>query len=169
MVQIGDKIYKNDKEAMNNYADVANACNTNQWLIVDKGDFYEIVKQPEPTLAELKAEKHNEAGALFAHKRDAIRQVQISDGNTYGFDCANEDITNFLTSWEAAKISGSTPYKVWVNSNAKTLIVMQLDDFTTVFNAVRTSQLEAYAWYNSVDAQIQAATTKEELEAIILN
>lgn len=57
MVQIGDKIYKNDKVAMKNYVDVANACNTNQWLIVDKGEYYEITAIPEPTLEELKADK----------------------------------------------------------------------------------------------------------------
>ena len=52
MVQIGDKIYKNDKEAMKQYADVANACNTNQWLIVEKGEYYEVTKLPELTQAE---------------------------------------------------------------------------------------------------------------------
>lgn len=128
----------------------------------------EWVLRPDPTLAELKAAKHNEAGAVFAQKRDAIRQVQLSDGNTYGFDCANEDITNFMASWKAAEGSGSTPYKVWNASGGKGMITMQLADFTTVFNAVRTSQLEAYAWYSNIDAQIQAATTAEEVEAITL-
>ena len=124
---------------------------------------------PEQTLEEAKADKHREAGAAFAKKRDAIRQVQLSDGNTYGFDCANEDITNFMASWKAAEVSGSTPYKVWKADGSKGMITMQLADFKTVFNAVRTSQLEAYAWYGAVDAQIQAATTKEDLDAIVLN
>ena len=38
---------------------------------------------PEQTLEDLKAEKHREAGAAFAKKRDAIRQIKISDGNTW--------------------------------------------------------------------------------------
>lgn len=123
---------------------------------------------PEQTLEEAKKDKHQEAGAAFAQKRDAIRQVQLSDGNTYGFDCANEDITNFMASWRAAEVSSSTPYKVWLADGSKGLITMQLADFKTVFNAVRESQLAAYAWYGNVDAQIQAATTKEELETIVL-
>lgn len=123
---------------------------------------------PEQTLEEAKADKHREAGAAFAKKRDAIRQVQLSDGNTYGFDCANEDITNFMASWKAAEVSGSTPYKVWGADGSKGMITMQLADFKTVFNAVRDSQLAAYAWYGAVDAQIQATTTKEELETIVL-
>ena len=123
---------------------------------------------PEQTLEEAKADKHREAGASFAQKRDAIRQVQLSDGNTYGFDCANEDITNFMASWKAAEVSGSAPYKVWKADGSKGMITMQLADFKTVFNAVRTSQLEAYAWYGAVDVQIQAAATKEDLETIVL-
>ena len=128
----------------------------------------EWVLKQDPTLVELKTAKHNDAGAVFAQKRDAVRQVQLSDGNTYGFDCANEDITNFMASWKAAEGSGSTPYKVWKTDGGKGMITMQLADFTTVFNAVRTSQLEAYAWYSNIDAQIQAATTAEEVEAITL-
>lgn len=124
---------------------------------------------PEQTLQEAKADKHREAGALFAKKRDAIRQIAISDGNTYGFDCANEDITNFMASWKAAEVSGSTPYKVWIADGGKGLITMQLVDFDTVFKAVRDSQLEAYAWYGTVDAKIQACETKEELAEIVLN
>lgn len=126
-----------------------------------------ILTAPVMTLEEAKADKHREAGASFARKRDAIRQVQLSDGNTYGFDCANEDITNFMASWKAAEVSGSTPYKVWIADGGKGLITMQLADFDTVFKAVRDSQLEAYAWYGAVDAQIQAATTKEEVELIV--
>lgn len=124
---------------------------------------------PEQTLKEAKADKHREAGAAFAKKRDAIRQAQLSDGNTYGFDCANEDITNFMASWKAAEVSGSTPYKVWNADGSKGMIIMQLSDFETVFKTVRDSQLAAYAWYGDVDAQIQEATTKEELDAIVLN
>lgn len=123
---------------------------------------------PEQTLEEAKADKHREAGAAFAKKRDAIRQVRLSDGNTYGFDCATEDITNFMASWKAAEVSGSAPYKVWKADGSKGMITMQLADFKTVFNAVRTSQLEEYAWYGAVDVQIQAAATKEDLETIVL-
>lgn len=123
---------------------------------------------PEKTLEQLKAEKHNAAGASFAAKRDAIRFVKVSDGNTYGFDCANEDITNFFASWKAAEKTGQTPYKVWLDENVKSMVVLSLADFDTVFDAVRNSQLEAYAWYGETAAAIAAATSKEELDAIEL-
>lgn len=165
---IGTKLYKNNKNDMAKYTATAIWCNENDATIEDNGEYYEVVAISEQTLEEMKTAKHREAGAAFAQKRDAIRQVQLSDGNTYGFDCANEDITNFMASWKAAEVSGSTPYKVWGADGSKSMITMQLADFKTVFNAVRESQLAAYAWYGAVDAQIQAAATKEELEAIVL-
>lgn len=128
----------------------------------------EWVLKQDPTLDDAKTAKLQEAGAAFAAKRDAIRQVTLSDGNTYGFDCANNDITNFMASWKAAEVSGSTPYKVWHDDGTKGMINMPLADFTTVFNTVRDSQLAAYAWYGTVSAQINAATTEEELEEITL-
>ena len=115
----------------------------------------------------MKEEKHRDAGSTFAKKRDAIQRIAISDGNTYGFDCANEDITNFMAAWEAAKIDGSTPYKVWA-AEGKKMIMMQVADFETVFKAVRDAQLATYAWYGAIDAKIQAATTKAELAEIVL-
>lgn len=123
---------------------------------------------PGQPLEELKKQKRNAAGAAFAAKRDEIRYIKISDGNTYGFDCANEDITNFFASWKAAEKDGQTPYKVWHNETTKGMIIMQLVDFDTVFDVVRDSQIAAYGWYESVAAQIEAATTKEELESIVL-
>lgn len=166
---IGTKLYKNNKNDMAKYTATAIWCNENDATIEDNGEYYEVVAISEQTLEEMKTAKHREAGASFAQKRDAIRQVQLSDGNTYGFDCANEDITNFMASWKAAEVSGSTPYKVWIADGGKGLITMQLADFDTVFKAVRDSQLEAYAWYGTVDAKIQACETKEELAEIVLN
>lgn len=112
--------------------------------------------------------KHKEVGVVFAGKRDAIRQVTISDGNTYGFDTCSEDITNFMASWKAAEESGQTLYKVWKDGGSKGMIVMKLEDFTTVFNTVRDSQYAAYAWYEQITAKIEQAQSKEELDAIIL-
>lgn len=133
------------------------------------GNWYVKGYAPVEPLEKLKKEKHNAAGAAFAAKRDAIRYIEISDGNTYGFDCANEDITNFFASWKAAERTGQTPYKVWLDENTKGMVVIPLADFDAVFDAVRDSQLEAYAWYGEVATAIEAATSVEELEAIVLD
>ena len=163
---LGTKLYKG-KFTNEEYFNASEWCEPNGCMIVDKGEYYEVVEIPTPSLEELKATKHNAAGVAFAAKRDAIRFVKVSDGNTYGFDCANEDITNFFASWKAAERDGQAPYKVWHNETTKGMIIMQLADFDTVFDVVRESQIAAYGWYETIAARIVAATTKEELESIV--
>lgn len=165
---IGTKIYK-DNYNQELYQQCADYCNETQTATIeDKDEYYEVVEIPDPTLEKLKAAKHNAAGAAFAAKRDAIRFVKLSDGNTYGFDCANEDITNFMANWKAAELDGQTEHKVWLDENTKGMVVMQPADFKTVFDIANKSQKEAYVWYGEVAARIAAATSKEELDAIEL-
>lgn len=125
----------------------------------------------DATLEDLKTEKANEAKVIFAEKRDAIRFIKLDSEKdiTYGFDTASEDITNFMAAWKAAELSGSTMYKVWLNSEEKGVVVLTTDDFMNVFKVVRDSQFEAYAWLQSNLTKIENCTTKEELEKIILS
>lgn len=120
-----------------------------------------------PSLEETKAQKLQEAGAEFAKRRDAIRWVECTDGR-YGFDCGNEDITNFLAAWRAAENGGSTGYKVWFTETTKGLVILTDEDFQTVFDAVRESQLADYAWYETKRTEIEACTTNEEVANVVL-
>lgn len=137
---------------------------------IKSNDTY-IPKPPyEPSLDELKEVKLNEAGELFAQKRDAIRWVKIDDTNTYGFDCASEDITNFLAAYTfldtQVEKSNTTMYKVWLDKENKGIVELNLEQMSKVFNDVRTSQFEAYAWYENIKQQINNCQSKEELNAI---
>ena len=125
---------------------------------------------PEQTLEELKAAKIKEAGTLFAQKRDTIRFIDLPSGKNYGFDCASEDITNFMAAYTPLMIekSGGTGYKVWLNQTNKGLVTLDYADMKFTYNTVRTSQLEAYMWYEAIKVQINACTTKEELDNITL-
>ena len=125
---------------------------------------------PEQTLEELKAAKIKEAGTLFAQKRDTIRFIDLPSGKNYGFDCASEDITNFMAAYTPLMIekSGGTGYKVWLNQTNKGLVTLDYADMKFVYDTVRTSQLEAYTWYEAIKVQINACTTKEELDNITL-
>lgn len=74
---IGTKFYKNawTDQTAKQYAAAAEWCNANMGRIEDKGDCYEVVAIPEPTLEELKTAKRAEVwGAgdaiLAAVKRD---------------------------------------------------------------------------------------------------
>lgn len=133
-------------------------------------EYEEIPKPPEPTLDELKVTKINAAGAEFAKRRDAVRFVDLPSGKNYGFDCAPEDITNFMAAYTPLMIdkSGSTGYKVWLNQTDKGLVVIDYADMNFTYNTVRNSQLEAYNWYETIKAQIKAVKSKEELDKITL-
>lgn len=129
-----------------------------------------IIIEQEPSLDELKEIKLNKAGELFAQKRDAIRWVKIDDSNTYGFDCASEDITNFLAAYTfldtQVEKSNTTMYKIWLDKENKGIVELNLEQMSKVFNDVRTSQFEAYAWYENIKQQINNCQSKEELNAI---
>ena len=129
-----------------------------------------VFEAPTKPFEMAKAEKITEAGALFAQKRDARRFVKLDENRYYGFDCASEDITNFLARWTPLAMmgGGESQYKVWLNETEKDLVMLSLADYNLVYQVVSASQLEAYDWYKVVQTQIKACTTKEELEAIVL-
>lgn len=156
---IGKKLYNTGIE----YAKTAIWCNNNGAVIENKGDYYEVVALPLPTLDEVKAGLLRKIQQVFVEKRDAIRWV-----NGYGFDCAPEDITNFMAAYTPLLVAGTgaTQYKVWLTEDTKGIVTLTLDDMKEVYQSVRESQLGAYAWYENVKAQIAVAQTAEELQAI---
>lgn len=109
------------------------------------------------------------AGAEFAKRRDAIRFIDVG-GVTYGFDCASDDITNFMAAYTPLLIkgTGTTFYKVWLTDTTKGMVEFNAEQLTAVYADVRNGQMAAYAWYEEVKARIEAATTVEELNSIEL-
>lgn len=164
---IGTKLYKGQFEN-SEYADLAVWCNMNgSATIVDKGEYYECVNI-EPSLEDLREQALSALGEEFVKRRDAIRWIEISSG-TYGFDCATEDMTNFfsaLKGFDFDETLESTFYKVWLTETSKGLIQLTKADFAIIYNAVRTSQLNDYAWYETTKEQILSAQSKEDLPAL---
>lgn len=158
------KIYKNSIEDMTRYAEIAVWCNENNAYIEDKGDYYEVIAMPAPTLDDIKESALAQAKTTFAARRDAVRWV---DG--YGYDCTAEDITNFMAAYTPLLVQGegTAQYKVHLSETEKGIVTLTLDDMTRVYTAVRTSQLGDYAWYETVRAQISDAQTAEELTAVL--
>lgn len=67
----------------------------------------------------------NAAGVEFANRRDEIRWVEIGE-ITYGFDCAVDDITNFMAAYTPLMVNqdGETGYKVWLDKDKKSLVML---------------------------------------------
>lgn len=110
------------------------------------------------------------AGAKFAKRRDEVRWIEIS-GVTYGFDCAPEDITNFMAAYTPLMVNqnGETGYKVWLDKDKKGLVMLNYAGMKKAYDTVRSSQLAAYAWYEDIKAKLIAVTEaegKEKLEEV---
>ena len=118
---------------------------------------------PLPSLDELKQAKIHQAGAEFAKRRDAIRWV-----HGYGFDCTSEDISNFVAAFTPLLVakSGTVLYKVWLDEQNKGITELNYEQMQQVYDTVRSSQIESYAWYETIKAQILACETAEDLEQI---
>ena len=112
----------------------------------------------------------NAAGAEFANRRDEVRWIKIA-GITYGFDCAPEDITNFMAAYTPlmVKQDGETGYKVWLDKDKKGIVKLDYEGMKKAYDTVRSSQLAAYAWYEDIKAKLLAVTEvegKEKLEEV---
>ena len=114
---------------------------------------------------------YNALGLEFASRRDAVRWINLPSGNRYGFDCAVEDISNFMAAYTPLLIAGNgeTGYKVWKSVTEKGLVILTFEDMQAAYTYVRESQLSAYAWLASSQAKINAVTEtdgKEKLQAV---
>lgn len=112
----------------------------------------------------------NAAGAEFANRRDEVRWIEI-DRIKYGFDCAPDDITNFMAAYTPlmVKQDGETGYKVWLDKERKSLVMLNYAGMQKAYDTVRSSQLAAYGWYEDIKAKLIAVTEaegKEKLEEI---
>jgi len=122
-----------------------------------------------PPLERCKEIMQTKAGITFSQKRDSIRWLDIN-GNKYGFDCASEDITNFMAAYTPLLIAGTGTvfYKVWLSETRKGIVELTTDNMTAVYTAVRSGQMAAYTWYEAKKSEIQNAKSVEDLNAIDL-
>ena len=118
-------------------------------------------------------------GSKFAAERDKVRFVTLREemkegeniivpATIYGFDCAPEDITNFMAAFTPLLIArtGSTAYKVWLGRDRKGIVELSYEDMQKVYTEVRSDQLLAYAKYEEKRQEVMAAKTIEEVLAV---
>lgn len=155
---IGTKIYKND---MKNYTECANWCNSNNATIEDKGEYYECVDIPAPSLDELKQDKINELKST----RDTLETEPIEyNGNRYDYDDKARDRINAAII--ALDISGQSIE--WTTADNTNVAVTAQDLRNIIANvAVRSNKL--HTAYRVAKEKVLNATTKEEVEQVVLN
>ena len=154
---LGTKIYKTD---MSNYTDCAIWCNQNKATIEDRGDYYEVVTLPLPSLQEIKAAKIAELKA----QRDSKEVEPITyNGNRYDYDEKARDRINV-----AIAALGDTDSLSWTTADNKEVTVTGVD-LRSVLIEVAKRSIALHKAYRVAKEKVLNATTKEEVEKVVLN
>ena len=157
---ISTKFYKS-KYIQEEYAQCANWCNENNATIEDKGEYYECVAIPAPSLDELKAQKLTELKTI----RDTEETMPIEyNGNLFDFDEKARDRIN--SAIIALSITGQSIE--WTTAN-NTNVLVTADDLRSVIAAVALRSNKLHNAYRTAKEKVLEATTKEEVENVVLN
>lgn len=162
---IGTKFYKTDFDAVA-YAAAAEWCNSNGGRIEDKGDCYEVVAIPEPTLEELKAAKRTE---LLAARDAAIRTGTTWQGHPIWTDGDAQRLAlSVMAAPTLAAAVGSPETVSYPTWTCKDGFVIQLDEAYAT-DLCLTIQTYVTAMYNTAAellTQVDAAQSADDLAAI---
>ena len=154
------KIYKND---MSNYTECAIWCNQNKATIEDKGDYYEVVALPLPTLEEIKQHK---IAALKA-ERDS-KEVEPITYQGYSFDYDDKARDRINAAIIALELQGANADIAWTTADNQDVSVTAAD-LRAIVAAVAVHSNALHTAYRAAKEQVEAAQNKEEVETIILN
>ena len=154
---IGTKIYKNNFDTTE-YSELVDWCNENNATIEDKGEYYECVAIPAPSLDELKQSKINELKTI----RDTEEIKPISyQGYRFDYnDKARDRINAAIIALDVSK--GQI---AWTTAD-NTEVMVNADDLRGVIAAVALRSNELHVKYRQLKEQIEACATKEQLEKI---
>lgn len=157
---LGTKIYKTD---MSNYTDCAIWCNANNATIEDKGDYYEVVTLPLPTLEEIKTAKIAE----LKTERDA-REVEPINYQGYSFDYDSKARDRISAAIIALDVQGADASIDWTTADNQDVKVTA-DDLRCVIAAVAQRSNALHVAYRAAKDKVEAATTVVEVEAVTLD
>lgn len=156
---VGTKIYKTD---MSNYTDCAIWCNANNATIEDKGDYYEAVTLPLPTLEEIKTAKIAE----LKTERDA-REVEPINYQGYSFDYDSKARDRISAAIIALDVQGADASIDWTTAdNADTPVTA--NDLKMIIAAIAVRSNKLHTAYRVAKEKVEAATTAAEVEAVTM-
>lgn len=156
---IGTKFYKNDYD-LNAYSSAAEWCNANSATIEDKGEYYEVVEIPAPTLDEVKAQKIAELKTI----RDA-KEVELVQTDKGLFDYDDKSRDRLAIARQALTDNGGGEI-VWTTADNQR-VSMTIADFAAINGAAAVRSNALHVKYNELKEQVNAAETVEEVTAIV--
>lgn len=156
---LGTKIYKTD---MSNYTDCAIWCNQNKATIEDKGDYYEVVTLPLPTLEEIKTAKIAE---LKAQRDKAEVEPIVYNGYSYDYDSKARD--RISAAIIALDLQGAGADIAWTTADNQDVSVTAAD-LRAIVAAVAVRSNALHIAYRKAKAQVEAAGSADEVNAVFM-
>ena len=159
---IGTKFYKPVKteEECAAYNVAVDWCNSTQkGTIEDKGEYYEVVEIPAPSLEEVKAQKISELKGI----RDAkeVEPIQTDKG-IFDYDDKSRDRLSIAR--QALTDNGGGEI-VWTTADNQR-VSMTIADFAAINGAAAVRSNALHVKYNELKESVKKAKTAEEVNAI---
>lgn len=173
---LGIKLYKNNADDMARYTDIAIACNeAGNLTIEDKGEYYEVVAVPAPSLEKLKKAKLTEVDTWTANKITG-GFVSLASGEPVTYDSDKDTqltmqgiALNVQTPLFATEYPNGCPVRGYpIGSDVKQVYMLNAEQVMRwcADLSMHIGTCKQSGW--ELQAQVKACTTKEELEAIVL-
>ena len=157
---IGTKFYKENLD-LNKYSAAAEWCNENNATIEDKGEYYEVVEIPAPSLEEVKAQKINELKAA----RDA-KELEPVLYAEHKFDFDSKSYERITAAIYALDMQGATSTISWtLADNSSTPVTA--NDLRGVIAAAAVRSDALHTTYRTLKSQVQAAETVVDVATIV--
>ena len=170
---LGTKLYKG-KYTNKEYADLAVWCNANNATIEDKGEYYECVAIPAPSLDELKKAKLQEVDSFIASKIVG-GFVSLASGEPVTYDSDKDTqltmqgiALNVQTPLFATEYPDGCPVRGYpIGSDVKQVYMLNAEQVMRwcADLSMHIGTCKQRGW--ELQAQVKACNTKEELEAIV--
>lgn len=155
---IGTKLYKG-KFTNKEYADLAVACNkAGNLTIEDKGEYFEVVEIPAPSLEEIKVEKVAEMKV----ERDRIQELPI-EYNGKSFDYNKESLQKLNEAKDC--LEGTEDKQIWICAD-NSLTYLNYNDIMAIKRLGKERSNNVHIQYAKLKYLIEMAKTAEEVEAI---
>lgn len=161
-----DKRIEKPVENWDEYSELANWCNDNNYTIIDQGEYYEAIPIPAPTLPELKAAKIAELKAA----RNAEEKSPLEYGDKL-FDYDDDSRDRLAIARQMIEDSGGTGTIEWTMAD-NTRAAIGLDDFKGVTAAAAVRSNTLHIKYNELKTQVEAvddnaSDAAEQVAAIV--
>lgn len=151
---IGTKFYKDNFNDAD-YSTCARWCNSNRATIEDKGDYYECVAIPAPDLADVKASKRAEINRIRDEK-------EMEPLNNFDIDLKSAIRILFVQN-QLLRNGGTIDWTMADNTEEN----VDSADMNALVDAIVEQSNRVHNIANYLKAQIEAATTIEEVNAIV--